>query len=65
MDKVQKPITFSCSTIIDRLCGLVVRGLGFDSRCYQSFKVAVGLERGPALVRINEELLERKVAVPV
>jgi hypothetical protein len=34
---------------------------GFDSRPYHIFCVAVGLERGPLnLVRINEELLERK-----
>jgi hypothetical protein len=33
----------------------------FDSRRYQMFRVAVGLERGPfSLVRINEELLEKK-----
>jgi hypothetical protein len=57
---------------VNRLCGLVVRvpgykakGPGFDSRHYQIFCVALGLERGPALVRINEELLERKVAAPV
>jgi hypothetical protein len=38
----------------DRLCGLVVtvlgcrhRGLGFDSRWYRIFGVAVGLERDP------------------
>jgi hypothetical protein len=37
-----------------------------DSRGYQIISVAVGLERGPlSLVRINEELLERKVAAPV
>jgi len=43
----------------DRLCGLVVRvsgyryrGLGFDSRRYEIFWVAVGLERGTlSLVR--------------
>jgi hypothetical protein len=35
-------------------------GLEFDSRCYQIFCVAVGLERGPfSFVRINEELLGR------
>jgi len=50
----------------DRLCGLVVRvsgyryrGLRFDSRRYQIFWVAVGLERGAlSLVRSIEELLE-------
>jgi len=56
---------------IDRLCGLVVRvsvyryrGPGFDPRRYQTFWVAVGLERGPlslvSLVRSIEELLEWK-----
>jgi hypothetical protein len=53
---------------IDRLYGLVVRvpgcrhrGPGFDSRRYQIFCIAVGLERGSlCLVRINEELLESK-----
>ena len=50
----------------DRLCGLVVklsgyryRGLGFDSRRNQIFRVVVGLERGPlSLVSSIEELLE-------
>jgi hypothetical protein len=57
----------------DRLCGMVVRisgcrsrDPGFDSRRYQIFCAAVGLERGAlSLVRINEELLERKAAAPV
>jgi hypothetical protein len=57
---------------MDRLCDLVVRvpgyiskGPGFDSRGYQIFWV-VDLERGPlSLGRINEEVLERKVAPPV
>jgi hypothetical protein len=61
------------STISDCLSGLVVRvpggrhrGPGFDFRLYQIFLVAVGLERGAlSLLRINEELLERKVAAPV
>ena len=57
------------SRLIDHLCGLVVRvsghrhrGLGFDSRRYQIFWVAVGLERGAlslvSLVRSIEKLLE-------
>jgi hypothetical protein len=42
------------------------RGPGFDFRLYQTFSVAVILERIPlSLVRINEELLERKVAAAV
>jgi hypothetical protein len=51
----------------DRLCGLVVSGgPGLDFRHYQIFGEVLGLERGPlSLVRINEELLERKVAAPV
>jgi hypothetical protein len=58
---------------LDRLCGLVVRlpgyrprGPGFESRPYEIFGVVVDVERGPlSLLRINEELLERKVAAPV
>jgi hypothetical protein len=57
----------------DRLCNLVVRVLGYRSRCcefdsrrYQIYWEVVGLERGPlSLVRIIEELLERTVAAPV
>jgi hypothetical protein len=57
----------------DRLCGLVVtisgyrsRGSGFDFWCFQIFREAVGLERGPlSLVRTTEELLEGKVVAPV
>jgi hypothetical protein len=46
----------------DRHCGLIVKAPRFDSLRYQMFCVAVGLELGPlSLVRINEELLERKV----
>jgi hypothetical protein len=57
----------------DHLYGLVVRvpvyrsrGPGFDSQRYRIFREIVGLERGPlSLVRITEELLQRKVAAPV
>jgi hypothetical protein len=54
---------FVCNTIcFDRLCGLVVRvsgyrsrGLAFDSRRFQIFWEAVGLERGPlSLVSTRE-----------
>jgi hypothetical protein len=39
----------------------VLTGTGFDSRRYQMFCIAVGLERGPlSLVRINEKLFEKK-----
>jgi hypothetical protein len=49
-----------------RVPGYISRGPGFDSRRYQMFWEVVGLERGPlSLVRIIEELLERKVAAPV
>jgi hypothetical protein len=54
--------------ILDCLCDLVVRvlgyrsrGPGFDSRRYRIFYVVVCLEQGPlSLMRIIEELLERK-----
>jgi hypothetical protein len=55
--------------IIDRLCGLVVRVLGYrgpGSILGTTRKNAVGLERGPlSLVSTTEELLDRKVAAPV
>jgi hypothetical protein len=54
--------------IIIIVCGLVVRvsgyrsrGRGFDSRRFQIFWKAAGLERGPlSLVRITEELPGKK-----
>jgi hypothetical protein len=60
----------------DRLCGLVVRVLGYRSggpgsipgttRFSLKNKQVVGLERGPlSLVSTTEELLDRKVAAPV
>jgi hypothetical protein len=49
-----------------RITGCRPRVPGFDSRRYQIFSVAVRLEWRPfILVRINEELLERKVRAPV
>jgi hypothetical protein len=49
-----------------RVPGCRPRGSGFNSLFYKIFGVAVDLEWGPlSLVRINEELLERKVVVPV
>jgi hypothetical protein len=57
---------------IDRLCGLVVRVLGYRSGGPGSIpgttrkKKVVGLERGSlSLVSTTEELLDRKVAAPV
>jgi hypothetical protein len=55
----------------DRLCGLVVRDLGYRSGFPGSIpgttrKKVMGLERGPlSLVSTTEELLDRKVAAPV
>jgi hypothetical protein len=63
-----------CFTFIkwlDRLCGLVVRVLGYRSGGPGSIpgtirKTVVGLERGPlSLLSTTEEMLDRKVAVPV
>jgi hypothetical protein len=67
------PISTHIGPYRDRLYGLVVRvpgyksrGPEFDSRRYQIFWEVVGLGWGPlSLIRINEELLERKVASPV
>jgi hypothetical protein len=57
---------------MDRLCGLVVRVLGYRSGGPGSIpgtirkNKAVGLERGPlSLVSTTEELLDRKVEAPV
>jgi hypothetical protein len=56
---------------MDRLCGLVVRVLGYRSGDPGSIlgttrKKVVGLERGPlSLVSTTEELLDRKIAAPV
>jgi hypothetical protein len=55
----------------DRLCGLVVRVLGYRSGGPGSIpgttrKKGVGVERSPlSLVSTNEELLDRKAAAPV
>jgi hypothetical protein len=58
--------------IADRLCGLVVRVIGYRSGGPGSIpgttrkKKVVGLERGPlSLVSTTEELLDREVAAPV
>jgi hypothetical protein len=57
---------------LDRLCGLVVKVLGYRSEGLGSIlgttrkKKVVGLERGPlSLVSTTEKLLDRKVAAPV
>jgi hypothetical protein len=59
--------------MLDRLCGLVVRVLGYRSGGPGSIpgttknkNKIVGLEMGPlSLVSTTEELLDRKVAAPV
>jgi hypothetical protein len=57
--------------VLDRLCGLVVRVLGYRSGGPGSIpsttkKKVVGLEWGPlSLVSTTEELLDRNVAAPV
>jgi hypothetical protein len=64
-------IIISSSSSSDRLCGLVVRVLGYRSGGPGSIpgttrKKVVGLERGPlSLVSTTEELLDIKVAAPV
>jgi hypothetical protein len=61
----------SCEATSDRLCGLVVRVLGYRSGGPGSIpgttkKKVMGLKRGPlSLVSTTEELLDRKVAAPV
>jgi hypothetical protein len=57
---------------LGRLCGLVVRVLGYRSGGPGSIpgttkkKKVVSLERGPlSLVTTTEELLDKKVAAPV
>jgi hypothetical protein len=61
----------SGSIQLDRLCGLVVRVLGYRSGGRGSIpgttkKKVVGLERGLlSLVSTIEELLDRKVVAPV
>jgi hypothetical protein len=73
MELIPVNILIIIRCVEDRLFGLVVRvpgcrqrSPGFDSQRCQIFWIAVGLEQDPlSLVRINEELLERKVAAPV
>jgi hypothetical protein len=69
----KKIFNFNLPTKRDRLCGLVVRVLGYRSGGPGSIpgtntkkKILVGLERGAlSLVSTTEELLDRKVAAPV
>jgi hypothetical protein len=69
---IAPPSYQTCSQSEDRLCGLVVRVLGYRSGGPGSIpgttrkKRVVGLERGPlSLVSTTEELLDRKVVAPV
>jgi hypothetical protein len=76
----RNPILFViCNSTLDRLCGLVVKVLGYRSGGPGSIpsttrvsggkkkkETVVGLERGPlSIVNTTEELLDRKVAAPV
>jgi hypothetical protein len=66
-------VIFPMARDLDRLCGLVVRVLGYRSGGPGSIpgttrkrKKIVGLERGPlSLVSTTEELLDRKIGAPV
>jgi hypothetical protein len=50
----------------DRLCGLVIRGPGFDSRRYKIFWEVVGLERVHSASWVQlRSYLEEILAVPV
>jgi hypothetical protein len=67
----EERLRFIWSCHSDRLCGLVVRVLGYRSGGPGSIpgttkKKVMGLERVPlSLVSTTEELLDRKVAAPV
>jgi hypothetical protein len=72
--KTESPVPpdyLQTSTSLDRLCGPVVRVLGYRSGGPGSIpgttkKKVVGLERGTlSFVSTTEELLDRKVAAPV
>jgi hypothetical protein len=74
LSKYQGNLIYNLNAItyeINRLCGLVVRVLGYRSGCPGSIsgitrKKVVGLEQSPlSLVSTTEELLDRKVAAPV
>jgi hypothetical protein len=73
-DEVTDFTTITRTIVInDRLCGLVVRVLGYRSGgpglipgTTRKKKGVMSLERGPiSLVSTTEELLDRKVAAPV
>jgi hypothetical protein len=62
INSYRKVLDFSMNIV----SGYRSRGPGFDSRRFQIFWEAVGLERGPlSLMRTIEELLEGKVAAQV
>jgi hypothetical protein len=66
-----EPSGFTLIYTFDRLCGLVIRVIGYRSGGRGSIpgttiKKVVGLERGPlSLLSTTEKLLDRKVAAPV
>jgi hypothetical protein len=62
-------ILYSVSFVFNSLCGLVVKFLAANTEVPGSISGAtkfLGLKRDPlSLVRINEEIPERKIAAPV
>jgi hypothetical protein len=78
--KLLTVLRFVSCNLIDRLCGLVVRVLGyrsggpgsipgttrFSKKKRKEKKTVVSLERGPlSLVSTTEEIFDRKVKAPV
>jgi hypothetical protein len=63
LDCIKKP-RHTRSPVV-RLPGYRFRGPEFDSQCYQIFLLVDPERTALSLVRITEELLERKAAIPV
>jgi hypothetical protein len=65
-DEVQEPINYECYTPSSQSSWIQIQRSGLDSRRYQIFGEAVGLERRPlSLVSTAEGLLGKEVETPV